>query len=570
MYEKKEIKEILDKTDIVDLIKDYLPGLKKMGSNYKTLCPFHSEKTPSFTVNQNKQMFFCFGCGTGGDAIAFLMKIENITFGEAIKKLAARAGVTLEENYIKNLSASEMEKINIKKTLSLANSFYRDLIKSAEGKEALNYLYQRGFKDETLRNFSVGFCGKDGYSLLENLKKHAIKNNELRAAGLITTREDGHISEIFRNRIMFPIRNFNGDIIGFGGRILESGMPKYLNSPENMLFSKRKVLYGLYESLPSIRKLKKAIIVEGYMDVLMMHQYGMTITVSPLGTSLTHDQCNILKRYSDEAWLIFDPDEAGIKAAIKAADTMEESGLYPKIVLLPDNKDPDEFIKENGIESMTKLIENAKDLIDFKIDLIKKKKKQISPNEKSSVITYLMESVEKQKDEIIKNEWIKKISQNFSIPENTLFKYKSKQKEKSGEENAFDEFTEKIPNIEKDLIKILLKKPEIVEYLKDLQSKHFSSNFAKIIFSEIVNSASKENLLNQLTDKYPDYSKLIMSLYIQEDHSPSGNLNDIEQIKQLILMAYNKKEWQNLKKRIADLTKEELDRFNELSKIIKK
>jgi len=572
MRYKEITEEIKKKLDIVDIIREYLPGLKKAGRNYKTLCPFHGEKTPSFSVNQDKQIFYCFGCGEGGDMFSFVMKIENITFFEAMKKLAPRAGIQMENVDINTLSPADREKIALKKTMETASFHYQKLFKSAAAKKAADYLKGRNIKDETVRNFGIGFAPDSDSLIIPELEKTGFHKNLILKAGLANVKENGRVTDYFRNRIIFPIKNTNGDVIAFGGRIVEDGMPKYLNSPETPLFSKRKTLFGLFESLPRIRKDKKILIVEGYMDVVTLHQFGVNFAVSPLGTSLTPEHAQTIKRYCDEALLLFDPDAAGINAAVKAADILVENGVYPRIGLLRQGLDPDEFLIKEGIEAFYDLLTSATDAIDFKIRLILEKKTEIKAMEKSRIISYLASTLQKQGDEIIRNEWIKKISENFKLSEESIMNRMRKNPAGAKEPGPRQEKqAEAAPPLELGLIHMLLKDPALVRGIPGFRHEMLQSEFSKLLFAEIRDGgdADKEHLTTSLCEKFPQYSRNILKISMEELDSDIDPGLNVKRTAQMIELSYNEKKWKQLKSRISQLDAQELKEFAELTKTIK-
>lgn len=563
------IDEILKKVDIVDVIKEYLPGLKKAGRNYKALCPFHSEKTPSFTVNQEKQLFYCFGCGEGGNVFNFVMKIENLTFPEALKKLALRVGLHIDEKQVGAITAQDKEKIELKKIMEEANYFFQKYLNSSSGKEALEYLKLRNLKAETLRKFSIGLSPDSNDALISELKKKGYSRELILKSGLAKIKEDGKIVDYFRNRIMFPIRDYNGDFIAFGARALNDENPKYLNSQETPLFSKRRVLYGLYEAIESIRKEKKILLVEGYMDVIILHQYGINFAVSSLGTSFSYEQAQNIKRYCNEAYILFDPDNPGISAAIKAAEIMVEKKIYPRICSINSQKDPDEFIIDEGVDEFLSLLKNSKDVLDFKISLVKNKKAEIKTYEKAKIISYLLSTVIKQDDEIIKNEWLKKISENFKVSETILLNYMKKDKTKIEEQELkINMPDDQIPKLEMGFIHLLLKEPKLVKNISDFKIEFLQSEFAKLVFNYLKDSY--ENFkIEEICTNYPKYASLALRLYMEDIDSninPSVNiLKTAEMIKDVF---YNKR-WKYLKENLSNLTPEELKEFSELTKIIK-
>ncbi|NLI10671.1 MAG: DNA primase, partial [Elusimicrobia bacterium] len=445
-------------------------------------------------------------------------------------------------------------------------AFFSKYLKTSAGEKAVKYLESRGIKEETVRNFQIGFSPDSKDALLKELISLKISKEEAVKAGLASPRDNGQPADLFRNRIMFPIKSFNGDTIAFGGRAMGDASPKYLNSPETLLFSKRNALYGLYQALPTLRKFKKVLIVEGYMDVITLHQYGINFAVSPLGTALTSGQCLTLKRYCEEAYLMFDPDQAGINAAIKASDHLIEAGIYPKICLIEGGKDPDEFVIDQGAEAFYEKLNRAEDPISFKINLIKKGAGEIGPKDKSRMAAFLGETLARQKDAIIKSEWIKKISQELSLPESILLNIKQK---KEREEQFITKEKIDVPPLEDGFVHLLLKNPKLIAKAGELKPEHLSSQFAKTIFSEFL-FKNGDISIGELTEKYPQYSAHIMALTVQELPSESNCVSDFSKTSSMILHNYRLNKWKEMKKRLSSLSREEMSEFNELSKIIKK
>jgi DNA primase len=560
---------IKDKIDIVDFISEYV-SLKKRGKNYVGLCPFHSERTPSFTVSREKQLFHCFGCHAGGDLIKFIMMYENITYKEAIKKLSTKAGLNITLDDVEQMSEEEKEKTDIKNINFDAAMLYSKYLKSSDGKKAREFLSRRNIKDSTIDLFNIGYAPDSYDEIFNELSKKYSK--ELLLKSQIVMQSSGRIMDVFRNRIMFPIRSINGDIIGFGGRTIDNEEPKYLNSSQTPVFSKGKVIFGLYNALPYIKKEKKAIIVEGYIDTVILHQYRLNNTVSPLGTSLTIEQARILSNYADEVIIIFDSDRGGILASIKAADTFIEAGVYPRIVLLPQNLDPDEYIIKNGIDEMLNLINNAKDVIEFKISLIKEKKTTFSPNEKLKIVEFIAQSISKQRNEIIKHEWIKKASESLNIPENLIQRYSSKKTEKINYEVKKE--TDSDPIIETNLIEILLKNPKYLEleFVSNFSIDYLSSDFARNIFGFLKNNQIDENtkIYDLIVEKFPNYSQKITKILVgsnkdEEIINPQNLIETLITIKK----QYLKKQLKEMKKNIKNLSNEDLKKIDEISKELK-
>ncbi|MDR0292238.1 MAG: DNA primase, partial [Elusimicrobium sp.] len=362
------VETIREKLDIAELVKEYVPGLKKAGKTYKGCCPFHQEKTPSFTVSPDKGLFYCFGCQTGGDIFAFLMKIENLSFPEAAKKLAERAGVEWKKE--ETMSDADRQKVRLRELVDYAKNFYHKTLLSAAGNAAREYLKKRGITKETAEKFELGFTpeGFDGFS--KAALHRGFKPEEIYAAGLGAQGQYG-VRDYFRSRVMFPIINQRGETVGFGGRIFGDGEPKYLNSPETALFSKSRVLYGLNFAGPEIRKADNAILLEGYMDVIGVMSAGVGNCAAPLGTSFNEEHAKLLKRYTQNVTVLFDPDAAGIKASLRTSLILISQGLFVKVASLgSEGLDPDEFINKYGREKFENILKTAVDIIDFQAEVL--------------------------------------------------------------------------------------------------------------------------------------------------------------------------------------------------------
>ncbi|MCG6551425.1 MAG: DNA primase [Candidatus Magnetominusculus sp. LBB02] len=349
--------ELKSRIDIVDIISDYV-GLKKSGARFKGLCPFHSEKTPSFVVSPDKQVFYCFGCGTGGDVITFVMKEEGISYNEAVRKLAERAGIKLEPVNPQNIEEREA----LLQVHKAAAAFYKAQLRKSD--KAVKYLKGRQVSGESVERFSIGYAPEGWDSLLRYLKKEGFRDSHLRVSGLATYRENNSY-DFQRDRIVFPIVNSAGDIVAFGGRAIENVEPKYLNSPETIIFHKKRVVFGLNAAKAGIAAAKCINIVEGYLDVAMCHQYGFTNTVAPLGTALAEDHVKLLKRFAKQAVVIFDGDEAGIRAVRRSMPIILKGGLDVRALVLPCKSDPDSFLRDHGALEFKGLIAGAVSYVEF-------------------------------------------------------------------------------------------------------------------------------------------------------------------------------------------------------------
>ncbi len=401
------LNEIKLRLDIVDVISDYV-NLKRAGSNFKGLCPFHSEKTPSFTVSPSKQFYYCFGCGEGGDIITFIRKIENLSFPETLERLARRAGIEYSPLQIK----SDYNKQSIiSSILSEAQEFYKENLN--KNQEALDYLIlKRQLSPDSIKIFSLGFAPRDWDSLFVYLKNKGFKEADIKEAGLISYSEKGSY-DLFRGRIIFPIHNLQGNIIGFGGRVMDDGLPKYINSPETPLFKKGENLFGLFQAKDGIKKYGFAVITEGYLDVIMCHQYGFTNVIAPLGTALTEKQIMLLKKLTEKIILLYDGDNAGISAAKRSLPILLQHSIRPLIALLPEGEDPDSFLKKRGASELKGILETPLGLVDFYMKITEKGDSVEMLREFTGLIACI-------EDPLIRAEYIKNLSHAAGLKEEFL------------------------------------------------------------------------------------------------------------------------------------------------------
>ncbi len=379
-FSESFLEDLSSRCDIYDVVSRYVT-LKKSGSNWFGLCPFHGEKTPSFSVNTEKQIFHCFGCGVGGSVYNFIMKIENLTFPESVEFLANMAGVSLpKEDFHDN--RKRLYNLNLE-----AAKFFRDYLFSEQGKEGLAYLTGRGLNLRTIRRFGLGFAPDAWSVLIEAMTAKGYTKEELLTLGLAKRNKNGRIYDQFRNRVIFPIIDIRGNVVAFGGRLMDDGKPKYLNSPESPIFSKSHHLFALNYAKKS--QGRSLILAEGYMDVIALHQAGFTQAVASLGTSLTTDQAKLMKRFADEIIISYDADNAGQTAATRAAEILKNVELSIKILKIPGAKDPDEFIKANGAEAFATLLESSEEHMMFTLERIRN---QYDLNDNEGRITFLKEA----------------------------------------------------------------------------------------------------------------------------------------------------------------------------------
>ena len=381
-YSDEIIEEVRSRNDIVDVISTYVK-LQKKGSSYFGLCPFHNEKSPSFSVSRQKQMYYCFGCGAGGNVFTFLMEYENYTFVEALKYLADRAGVELpEEEYSKEAKERADTRAILLEINKAAAQYYYVQLKSSQGAVGLGYFKKRQLSDETIKAFGLGYSNKYSDDLYRYLKSKGYKDDMIAKAGLISIDEKNGVYDKFWNRVMFPILDRNNRVIAFGGRVMGDAKPKYLNSPETMVFDKSRNLYGL--NFVHGKQSEGMIICEGYMDVIALHQAGFTNAVASLGTAFTSQHCSLLKRYTDLVYLCYDSDGAGVKAAMRAIPMLKEAGIRVKVINMRPYKDPDEFMKGLSPEAFKERIEQAKSSFFYEVDNLMKEYDMNDPESKTS------------------------------------------------------------------------------------------------------------------------------------------------------------------------------------------
>ena len=412
-YSDEIIEEVRSRNDIVDVISSYVK-LQKKGSSYFGLCPFHNEKSLSFSVSRGKQMYYCFGCGAGGNVFTFLMEYENYTFQEALKYLADKAGVELPEM---EYSAQAKERADLKAILleinKIAAQYFYVQLKSSKGEAGLSYLKRRELSDDTIKAFGLGYSNKYSDDLYRYLKERGYKDEMIAKAGLISIDERHGAHDKFWNRVMFPIMDVNSRVIGFGGRVMGDAKPKYLNSPETLIFDKSRNLYGLNRAR-STRK-PYFLLCEGYMDVISLHQAGFTNAVASLGTALTPGHASLIKRYVKEVYLTYDSDEAGTKAALRAIPILKDVGITAKIIRMEPYKDPDEFIKNLGAEAFEERIGRARNGFMFSLEVLERDYDMHSPEGKTDFMREVARRLGEFEEEIERNNYIEAVAQAYHV-----------------------------------------------------------------------------------------------------------------------------------------------------------
>jgi DNA primase len=416
MIPEATIARIRESINLAELVREHVPTLKKRGRNYTACCPFHQERTPSFSVNAEMGIFKCFGCGAGGDAFKFLMLVEGLSYPEAIKKIAGRVGVTIEEERSATVTAEAREKQVLYGLLEDAARFYhRHLLESKEAAEARVYLAKRGLDQTTLVKFAIGFAPASGVALRDAAARKNWSIEILESAGLVRKKDGGRVHDAFWNRIMFPIWDRQGRIVAFGGRAMGDAMPKYINSSETPVYSKSRHLYGLFQGLATLRKDRRIVILEGYMDVVMCHQFGLDFTAATLGTALTEDHVRILRRYADKVTLLFDPDAAGAQASLRGGELLVADGFTVDVVTLPDGVDVDELLVQSGRAVVDDYLAKAVPFMDYFIAQAQKRHPGMAPETKLAIARDVLPVIHKIKDPLLQDEYLGRLANALRV-----------------------------------------------------------------------------------------------------------------------------------------------------------
>lgn len=462
--------------------------LKKAGKNFKGLCPFHSEKTPSFSVSPDKRIYHCFGCGVGGNVFKFLMEIQSISFPEVLKVLAERAGIPLPRNSSDHSTdPGHKERESLRKLNEAATRYFQSLLKNPEGGlSARNYLTSRHFDAETLERYRVGWAAPTWKGLLTHVQqKSSVTQEQLLKSGLIIKKEDSStVYDRFRGRVIFPIKDLHSNIIGFGGRsINEEDQPKYLNSPETLLYQKSETLFGMDQAKQAIRKENQVILVEGYFDQMRAVQHGVEYVVATCGTALTAKQASMLRNHAETAILIFDSDSAGRSAAEKGFDILLEHGMNVKIVVLPDGQDPDSFIQEQGAESFLEKIRNAKPYMESYIDALVRESPGQTPADKVKMANQILPLLAKIKNTVERSAWLEKFTSKTNIDDRTFLKELNKALTQNQPRLAETKSElEPLLNLEKHLVHLILSDKETAQtILLEVDPEDFSDPVLKKI-----------------------------------------------------------------------------------------
>lgn len=522
-YPEELIEEIRVQNDIVTIVSEYIQ-LNKKGSYHFGLCPFHNEKTPSFSVSPEKQIYHCFGCGAGGNVYTFIMEMENYSFLEAVKHLADRSHITLPTP---QLSDESKKRLQHKQQLfginrETARYFYHQLY-SNRGKHALQYLINRKIEKNIYKQFGLGYSNITRQDLYQYLLSRNYEAKDIEELGLIIPEKNKNgYHDRFWNRIMFPILDVHNKVIGFGGRVLGNGEPKYLNSPESTLYNKRRHLYGL--NIARTSKRGYALVVEGYMDVISLHQAGFNNAIAPLGTAFTPEQALLLKRYFTDVVLAFDSDQAGINAAIRTVPILERNGFNVKVLTVKDYKDPDEFIKHRGSEALEQLLNEAQTGILFELDVLSKRYDLKKPDQKIGFIEASARRLLELDSEIAKDVYLKEISETYGISMTSLTDQMKKIKQNTGlvannnpkirQKNANKDGDDKIEKVQGSLLAVIYQYKEYFHQLKNyVEIDEFISPFYRKAVEYVYKQYEKGNNIQlasiiNLYDEVQDQSKI--------------------------------------------------------------
>lgn len=573
---ENKLNEIRESADLVDVISEYIQ-LKKSGANYKALCPFHQEHTPSFMVNPVKQIFHCFGCSVGGNVFTFIMKIENVEFIDSLKILAKRAGIEIEET---GGSSQGREKEEIYNLIEFATKLYnKNLLENKEGSLAKEYLKKRNIKDETITEFKLGFALNSWDSLINSALKKGFKIEILLKAGLILKNEkqSGYYDR-FRNRIIFPISDLKNRTIGFGARVLDDSLPKYINSPDTIIYHKGDNLYAW--SLAKDEAIKKGyvILVEGYFDCIMCYQEGIKNVVAVLGTSLTKSQAELLKRYIEKCIILFDVDIAGIEASIRGINVLVEKGFSIRIASIESGKDPDEFLRTNSKDELVNIIENSKDIIEYKLS----KSSIKNVEDKVRVVKELLPVLSKMKNMVEKGAYVSSLSEKLRIADRLIWIELSKvsretEKISIAKEENYGSSTKK-DKVEIDLLKIILTadsdlKKEIFENISfdDFENENYRKIAEKVYSMLGINKKiNVSNIIDEMEDQ--NLVEIVSKLAVEDKGYFHRNLKDTSlELIGVIEKFKDQSKFEVLRKEYVDgkISREKIGEYNILLKKLK-
>ncbi len=583
-YSDEIIEEVRQSNDIVDIISQYV-HLKRSGRNFFGLCPFHNEKSPSFSVSPDKQIFHCFGCGAGGNVFTFLTKIEGINFVESVQTLAQRSNIVLPTLENSADAGKELLKSKVYKVNEFTAQFYHQNLYKPESKIAQEYIKKRKLTNETLQSFQLGFSGKFD-ELYKELKKQGFEEQEILESGLVNRNDRGQYIDRYRNRLMFPICDARGKVIAFGGRVLDDSKPKYINSPENVVYSKGRNLFGL--NVAKKGNIKEILVVEGYMDVISLHQRGVTNVVAPLGTALTQQQGWLLRKNSEKIILSFDSDDAGLTAKIRALDILQGMGCDIRILQMDGAKDPDEYIIKYGNARFNNLVEKALSVIEFKVKVLKQNLNLDNVNDKIKFLNEIAKLISKVDNTIEKEVYIEKIAKEYQISKEAIYAEVSKLTRASFKSDKIlekakpvinharmqeNQVPAKIMKRENTVIAILLTGDESIYQIikQNIKIEDFKNEINKKIVQKLYEELEKGNSnINSIIDMLEEQEQNHITEIMADDYE----IDDMEKAIDDVMQSYEREKLNNRKLEIlqslyGDIEasrKEELEK--ELSDII--
>ena len=578
-YSEEILNEVKQSNDIVDVISQYV-HLKRSGRNYFGLCPFHSEKSPSFSVSPDKQIFHCFGCGVGGNVISFISKIEGLNFVEAVQMLAERANIHLPTDESNVDIKKEELKAKVYKINEFTAEFYHQNLYKPTAKLGQEYVKKRKLTNETLKAFKIGFSGKYN-ELYKELKKQGFGEEEILESGLVNKNDNGQFIDRYRNRLMFPICDSRGKVIAFGGRVLDDSKPKYINSPENVVYSKGRHLFGL--NVAKKGNTKKLLIVEGYMDVISLHQRGITNVVAPLGTALTEQQGWLLRKNAEQIIISFDSDDAGIKAKIRAIDILQKMGCDLRVLQLEGAKDPDEYIIKYGNIRFQAALEKAMSVLEFKVKVLKKDLNLENTNDKIKFLNEIAKLISKVDNTMEREVYIEKIANEYDISKEAIYaevnkltyrenakNEKNLEKQKSAIIHQKQEQKEVSPETkrrENTIISILIScDPSVFEIIKqNIKPEDFQFEINRKILQKLYEEHEKGNInINSIIDSFSEEEQNQITMIMAQDYE----INDLEKAIDDLIQSYNKEKMDKRKNEILKLLdgKEDQNQKKELEK----
>lgn len=517
------LSELYAKNDIIDVVSEYTT-LNERGGRHWGLCPFHSEKTPSFSVSRDKQLYYCFGCKVGGNVTNFLMKTENVTFPEAVERLAKRANMemqqVLQDKQYKKITQKKKTIVNMNK---IAAQAYFDALHAPAGKHALKYLQNRGIDEASIKRFGLGFAPNEWRTITDLLKKEGFKEEDIKDSGLVSVKND-NMFDTFRNRVMFPIINTFGDVIAFGGRVMDDSTPKYLNTRETAAFNKRRNLYGI-DLIRKMRDIKGVVIVEGYMDVVSLSAHGVKAAVASLGTAFTRQQAMLLKRYTSDVFLAYDGDSAGQIATMKALDILSGEGLNIRVIQFAEDEDPDDFIRANELAGFAKKVRHSLTAIGYKLDVIKREFDMKTEDGREGYAIAAAKIIGAIESPIKQERYIARIAEMTGFSEKALTSQISGTQagEKSPRDNRLRSARKSRDDVENVFLAFAMANPQyVMDVAHKINIDDFTEKTHKNIFSVLYECLKR--------GVQPTYAELVSELETEEDRNEAARLAEIETV----------------------------------------